>query len=174
MSQTTTARSGYRRILDSLIAAQPQAYTPRFHVARERWGWLISDGDLPIARYALDGDFHFDIWQFSPFAAPIMANPEPIGAVCDIHTMHNTVINLPIDRCGELVAGVANPAARMQSTWLAKGGDEIRIAIEGEFSTASACVMICASAMIRQVPAIASSSTRRRGRCRRPAANRSI
>ncbi|MBU4366479.1 MAG: hypothetical protein L6437_02995 [Kiritimatiellae bacterium] len=130
---TLTQASTYQRILDSLAAPAPRDYTPQFHIAPERWGWTIFDGDVSIARFTLDGDYAFDIWKFSPFDPPIMANSEPAGAVYDLHTAHNTFVNFPVSRCGDIAEGVENVGDCMEAEWLPRSGAELHLRITGKF-----------------------------------------
>jgi hypothetical protein len=126
--------STYQRICATLAQIEPRPYSPQFRVAKERWGWRVFDGDAAIALFTMEGEeLAFDIWQLSPFEAPIMANSEAPGAVYDLHTAHNTVLNLPVSRCGDLTEGVASIAECLTLTWVQESGTELRFRIDGAF-----------------------------------------
>ncbi|MHB9131197.1 MAG: hypothetical protein ACYDBB_08920 [Armatimonadota bacterium] len=132
MSMTASTGSTYQQIIDSLVQP-PQAYIPNFRIVRDRWGWQVLDDKTPIAHIKCEGDFAFDIWQFSPFASPIIANVNPPNAVYDLHTVHNTYVNLPFTWISELVKGVEDPFARMRMEWCSQSGVELHLRITGEF-----------------------------------------
>jgi hypothetical protein len=62
-----------------------------------------------------------------------MANIDAPGAVSDLHTVHNTVLNLPVSRCGDLTEGVASIADCLRVEWLQDSGAELHIRITGTF-----------------------------------------
>ena len=79
------------QILKSIEKDNPREHSPEFRVVREAKGWRMCDGDTDIG---FCYPTFFDIWSFSPFEPPEIANPEPVGKVVDLHTLHNTTINL--------------------------------------------------------------------------------
>jgi hypothetical protein len=64
---------------------------------------------------------------------PVMANLRPPGKVVDLHTMHNTTVNLPITSARELVDGVPDPFTRLKTKWIASRGRALDLEISGEF-----------------------------------------
>lgn len=82
-----------QKIIESLAAPTPRDYTPEFALRREAQGWRLCDGDTAVA--FLYPTF-FDIWQFSPFEPPVMANTQTAGKVVDLHTLHNSYLNLAL------------------------------------------------------------------------------
>lgn len=120
-------------ILQSFVRPQVKPYVPEFHVECDVTRWRIFDRDTAIG---LVGDTHypfFDLWSFSPFESPIMANTRPPGKVVDLHTLHNTVINLPFTFLTDLVEGVADPYGRLRMQWLKNRGNELELEISGQF-----------------------------------------
>ena len=81
----------FESILKSLQGAAPRPYTPAFRLEAEGDAWHVFDGDRPLAKFY---PLFLDIWALSPFEPDIKANPEPPGAVVDLHTVHNTFLNL--------------------------------------------------------------------------------
>lgn len=122
-----------QQILTSFVKRTPRRHTPRFHVERDERGWRLFDGDTAIGVFANQGWLAFDLWSFSPFEAPIMANARPPGKVYDLHTMHNTTMNLPITAAREFVEGVRDPFGRLKTKWIAARGTKLDLEISGEF-----------------------------------------
>ncbi len=83
----------FDQIVNSFSKDVPRQYSPRFHIRREDLGWRIFDGDIDIAMVLVQ-NVVFDIWRFSPWEEPIIHNTEPLDKVIDLHTMHNTYINM--------------------------------------------------------------------------------
>lgn len=121
----------FDQILTALKHARPRRHTPRFRLRREKNGWRIFDGSEAIAFAYQRGYYHFDIWSFSPFEPHVMANPDPPGAVVDLHTLHNTTINLPFVSAPELVKGVPDPLACVRWKWIRPSGKELHLRIAG-------------------------------------------
>ena len=86
------------KILPSLIAAQPRDYAPSFSVREPgHQGWRVADGDEAVAFLLPTA---FDIWRFSPWEEPILANREPPGTLLDLHTVHRRKKTARNDVCG--------------------------------------------------------------------------
>lgn len=83
--------SHFDRIVSSFRRRKPKPHTPRFRIAKDRLGWRVFDGEKAIAMFM---PLAFDIWSFSPFEPDETVNIEPPGKVVDLHTVHNTFINL--------------------------------------------------------------------------------
>ena len=125
----------YRKaILESQQKAQAKAYTPAFRVEKEAPGWRIFDGKRAIGFFADRSWFFFDLWAFSLFAPDIKANADWPTTVFDLHTMHNTDVNLPFTTGRDLVAGVADPFAAMKVKWIRARGTSLELGIDGTFT----------------------------------------
>lgn len=78
-------------ILATLKVESPRLHTPLFRVEAEEGGrWRVFDNDRALALFHPD---FLDIWALSPFEPDEIANPEPLGLVVDLHTVHNTYLN---------------------------------------------------------------------------------
>jgi hypothetical protein len=87
MSRTTS----YDKIMASFRKPQSRNYRPRFSIKRKKKCTRIFDQGKAIACFY---NTFMDIWSFSPFEPDEIANPEPPGKVIDLHTLHNTSLNL--------------------------------------------------------------------------------
>lgn len=127
------APSHCSQILQSFVNTKPKPHTPKFHAERECLGWRLFDGADAIGLFGTRGHFFFDLWSFSPFEPNIMANKRPPGKVVDLHTLHNTTLNLPFYSGKDLVEGVTDPFERMRVKWVSDKGAEFDAEIAGEF-----------------------------------------
>ncbi|MBI4024131.1 MAG: hypothetical protein HY360_04065 [Verrucomicrobia bacterium] len=125
--------SYFDQIVGSFQRSKPKPHTPRFRIEKERLGWRLFDGDHAIGLFLNKGWFAFDIWSFSPFEPDAMANVRPPGKVIDLHTMHNTALNLPITVAREFVEGISDPFSRLKTKWIAGRGSKLDLEIRGEF-----------------------------------------
>lgn len=123
----------YKKILESFVKPSRRRYSPEFRVTTDANGWRLSDGDQPVAFFGKE--FYFDIWQFSPFEPPEMANVEPAGKVRDLHTLHNTFINLPLirHRAGDLCEGDPEAAPPARWRWEKRSGKELHVSLSRRF-----------------------------------------
>ncbi|MHB9131325.1 MAG: carbohydrate binding domain-containing protein [Armatimonadota bacterium] len=139
MSMSTSPRSAeatgyYARILDSLAQPASQAYTPQFRIEREARGWRLFDGTHAIGFVFYRSSFAFDLWSFSPFAPDIMANVDEPGAVYDLHTVHNTFINLPCSSEEKDFPGDGNVFDNADVAWVTDSGSELHLRITAGLS----------------------------------------
>ena len=124
----------YDKILAGLRLPKAKPYTPKFRIQAEAPdGWRLFDGKRAIGFVANRGGYWFDLWAFSPFAPDIMANVAPPGPVRDLHTVHNSFVNLPYTTGRDLIAGVADLAACFTEKWVKKSGAELELSILGRF-----------------------------------------
>ena len=123
--------SHFGRIVRSFHRRKPKPHTPRFHIKRERLGWRVLDGDKAIALFM---PAVFDIWSFSPFEPDETANVDPPGKVVDIHTNHNTVINLGMQIWPRHWLAQGDIENRIKWTWLKRSGRELRARITVAFA----------------------------------------
>ncbi len=123
----------YHCILSSFARPKRKPYTPRFHVERDPLGWRLFDGGSAVGLIFNRGWLAFDLWSFSPFEPPVRGQAQSPGRVTDLHTMRNTVMNLPICAASELVAGVSDPFCRLKSKWISSRGSKLDLEISGEF-----------------------------------------
>jgi hypothetical protein len=121
-------------ILKSMIKPRPRPYTPKFRVERDPLGWKIFDGGKEIGLVVNRNWLAFDLWSFSPFEAPVMANVKPPGKVVDLHTLHNTSINLPGTHASELIEGISDSFDRLKLKWIASSGNKLDLEISGTFA----------------------------------------
>lgn len=122
------------KILQSFPLPQPKPYIPEFRVEREPKGWRIFDRGNAIGFFGNSGWIFFDLWKFSPFELPIFANETPPGKVVDIHTLHNTVMNMPLGQAGDLLHGAGDPMACLQYRWTQERGAELALEFSGTFN----------------------------------------
>ncbi len=112
-----------QEILADFELPQPRDYTPAFRVCAEDGAWLVHDGERPIARFY---PLHVDIWAFSPFEPDIKFNVEPAGKVVDLHTLHNTTINLGAHGWpANWARSVSNIEAALEWRWEMEEGDAL-------------------------------------------------
>ncbi|MHB9026129.1 MAG: carbohydrate binding domain-containing protein [Armatimonadota bacterium] len=133
MATTTETTSYFERILQSLQAPVPRPYTPAFRIEESTWGWRIFDGDTSIAEFSAKAGLSFDIWKFSPFEPEIVVNEVNNSSVYDLYTMRNTLVNMPIDRCGDVAEGMEDALSCMQVDWVQAGGPELIVRVTGNF-----------------------------------------
>lgn len=121
------------RILKSLELRKKKPYTPAFHIVREQQGWRIFDRKTPIAFAMSCGAF--DIWSFSPFEPAEIANPEPPGKVWDLHTLHNSFVNLAAHGWPtSWRQQAAESATCIRWTWRRKSGRDLLLDVTGSFA----------------------------------------
>lgn len=123
----------FQEILTSFSRQKPKPHTPKFRVEHDPLGWRLFDGDTAIGLFLNNGWLAFDLWSFSPFEPPVMGHVQAPGKVVDLHTMHNTALNLPITSVRELVEGVPEPFRRLKTKWIASRGAKLDLEISGEF-----------------------------------------
>ncbi|MBI2193574.1 MAG: hypothetical protein HYU36_16480 [Planctomycetes bacterium] len=121
------------RILASFEGRVPLSYTPSFRVEREAKGWRIYDRAEAIGFFGDCGWLFFDIWKFSPHDPAIFANERMAGKVVDIHTLHNTVMNIPVGAASDLVQGVADPVGHLRPEWVKGQGAELELMLSGVY-----------------------------------------
>jgi len=78
------------KLASGLVRSTSSQHTPAFHLKAEGENWRVFDGDRALALFY---PVFLDIWAFSPFEADEIANPETLGKVVDLHTIHNTFLN---------------------------------------------------------------------------------
>src|ERR1043166_9061356 len=115
-------RTYFDRILASFIRAKPRDHAPRFHIQREQNNWRVFDGPRAIALFM---PLALDIWSFSPFEADQMANTEPPGKLLDLHTVHNTLINLGVQGWPRHWRAHGDMETRVKWMWRKKNGPEL-------------------------------------------------
>ncbi len=81
----------FEQFVDNCKGPEPRPHKPAFRMESVEPGWRIFDGDRAIAHVMPTA---VDIWSFSPFEPEIMANKKRETKVLDVHTVHNTWINL--------------------------------------------------------------------------------
>ncbi|MBI4026716.1 MAG: hypothetical protein HY360_17160 [Verrucomicrobia bacterium] len=121
----------FDQIVGSFQRRRPKPHTPRFRIAKERLGWRVFDGEKAIA---LLMPMQFDIWSFSPFEPDKIANVEPPGKVVDLHTLHNTAINLGTQGWPRHWHAQGDFENRVKWNWLKKGGKELLARITVSFA----------------------------------------
>jgi hypothetical protein len=135
-------------ILKSLKARIGKAYTPKFHVRREERGWRVFDGQTAIALFT---PLALDIWAFSPFEPPILANTDPPDKVWDLYTMHNTYLNLGFQTWPRHWQEQTKDAERLvRWSWPRKQGPELVAQVTAAFADGEG---ICWTVRIRYDPA---------------------
>jgi len=121
--------------LDTILTSfetRKKTYTPRFRVQRDKRGWRMFDGDKAIGFW---WPTFCDIWAFSPFEPPEMANVEPPGKVVDLHTLHNTYVNLaPHGWPKHWLDQVDSPSTCLKWQWVKKSGTRLEARITGTFA----------------------------------------
>jgi len=122
------------RILESFELERARDYTPSFSVKEEKRGWRLFDGDTDIAFFSRGYWYFFDIWSFSPHESPVMANIREPGAVWDVHTLHNTMVNLHYHSCRELTEGLTDLSGRVRAGWQRDSGEELHFRVEGDLA----------------------------------------
>lgn len=132
------------RILKSFEQKKRTTYTPQFSVKKEKQGWRVFDGETAIGLLMPTA---FDIWSFSPHEKPEIANVEPPGKVVDLHTVHNTFVNIALHGWPKKwTEGVDDLEGLLKWQWLQKSGKELALRISGEFPDGERgqwCLRIC-------------------------------
>ena len=120
------------QIIKSFEQEKKRPHQPAFRIKKEKRGWRLFDGDTAIAFFY---PTFFDIWSFSPFEEPIEFNTEDPGAVVDLYTVHNSVVNIAphgwpkhwfTDECKD-------PDKMVSWKWTNKSGPELEAEITGRF-----------------------------------------
>ena len=120
------------QILESMEEDSSRQHSPKFRVVREARGWRMCDGDRDIG---FCYPTFFDIWSFSPFEPPEIANPESVGKVVDLHTLHNTMINLaPHGWPGHWKAGGMQPDQCVTWDWVCDSEELLEAKITATFA----------------------------------------
>jgi len=124
-------------ILKSLEQPEAKPYTPDFAVREDPRGWRLFDGDTALAVFMPSA---LDIWSFSPFEPPEMANLEEPGQVVDLHTVHNTYLNLGLQGWPEeWLEGASDPQSLLNWQWRQKEGPAVEALVSGEFPQGERC-----------------------------------
>jgi len=124
-------------ILRSFERPEPKPYTPDFAIREEARGWRLFDHDTALGLFMPSA---FDIWSFSPFEPPEMANLEEPGKVVDLHTVHNTFLNLGLHGWPvEWSEGVGDKRKLLNWQWLRGEGSEVEALVSGEFPDGERC-----------------------------------
>ncbi len=79
------------RIVKSFEQDKKRPHKAEFRIKKEKRGWRLLDGNTALAFFY---PTFLDIWSFSPFEEPVLYNEEDPGAVVDLYTVHNTMVNL--------------------------------------------------------------------------------
>lgn len=106
--------SCYERIVKALALPRKRAHRPTFRIEADGRDWRLYDGDHALARFM---PLALDIWSFSPFAPDTMANVEPPGKVVDLHTVHNSFVNLGVQGWPKAWLARAGADELVQWTW---------------------------------------------------------
>lgn len=117
-----------QKILDSFVLPQPQPHTPAFRLEPERGGCRIFDGETAIG---FCWPTFFDLWSFAPGRPALMANTEPPGKVVDLHTVHNTVLNLALHGWPRHWHA---SSAQLKWDWRRRGGERIEVLVSAAFA----------------------------------------
>lgn len=124
----------FQQILDSFHQRRRRPHTPDFRIQRHRTGWRVFDGQTPIA---FCWPTFMDIWSFSPFEEPQLAHVEEPGAVVDLHTVHNSVVNLaPHGWPRHWLADGRSPDDCVRWRWTASHGPRLEARITAAFAEA--------------------------------------
>ncbi len=120
------------QIVKSFEQDKKRPYKPEFRIKKEKRGWRVFDGDTAIAFFY---PTFFDIWSFSPFEPPVQFNEEDPGAVVDLYTVRNSVVNIAphgwprhwfSEECKD-------PDQMISWKWTKKAGAELEAEITGSF-----------------------------------------
>lgn len=131
LSTKKSSRGHFEEIMESFALNKSKPHQPKFHVEPDRLGWRIFDGEKALALFT---PMWFDIWSFSPFEPDEMANVEPPVNVVDLHTVHNTYINLGMQTWPPHWHKQGDFENRVKLDWLKKSGEELVARITAEFA----------------------------------------
>ena len=81
----------FEPVVESCKGSAPKAHAPAFRLEPAEQGWKIFDGEKAALHVTTT---MADIWSFSPFEPDEMANKTRTSRVIDVHTVHNTFVNL--------------------------------------------------------------------------------